>query len=87
MADPAEEHLRRFLTARAAGDAAAMRRWWEALVIDFHDRMDGLIYLTHRGRLDDEEHELAKQLALTKFSKRLVETFRGGTIGELVSQT
>jgi DNA-directed RNA polymerase specialized sigma subunit len=87
VADLAEEHLRRFLTARAAGDAAAMRLWWEALVIDFHDRMDALIYLTHKGRLDEEEHELAKQLALTKFSKRLIETFRGGTIGELVNAT
>ena len=36
------EHLRRFLDARARGDAAAMRRGWEELVIDLFDRVDGL---------------------------------------------
>jgi hypothetical protein len=87
VADPADEHLRRFLAARSAGDAAGMRRWWEALVIDFHDRMDGLIYATHKGRLDDDEHILAMQLALTKFSRRLAETFRGTSVGELVNAT
>src|SRR4051812_48468357 len=87
VADPADEHLRRFLTARRAGDAAGMRTWWEALVIDFHDRMDGLIYATHKGRLDDDEHVLAMQLALTKFSRRLIETFRGTSMGELVNAT
>src|SRR5262245_24436684 len=64
-----------------------MRKWWEALVIDFHDRMDGLIYATHKGKLDDDEHDLAVQLALTKFSRRLFETFRGTSIGELVNAT
>ena len=34
------EHLRRFLDARGRGDAAAMRRWWEELVIDLYDRVD-----------------------------------------------
>jgi hypothetical protein len=87
VADPAEEHLRRFLAARRAGDATAMRRWWEELVIDFHDRIDGLLYLNHRGRLDDEEHELAKQLALTKFSRNLFETFNRSSMGELVNAT
>ena len=38
------EHLRRFVAARAQGDVAAMRRWWEELVIDFADRMDGLVW-------------------------------------------
>ena len=37
------EHLRRFLDARGRGDAAAMRRWWEELVIDLYDRVDGLV--------------------------------------------
>ena len=51
------EHLRRFLDARARGDAAAMRRWWEELVIDLYDRVDGLVHAAHRGRLDAREHE------------------------------
>jgi RNA polymerase sigma factor (sigma-70 family) len=78
------EHLRRFLAARAEGDAAAMRRWWEELVIDFNDRMDGLVYLAHRGRLDPDEHQSAVALAMARFSLRLVETFEGVSIGELV---
>ena len=87
VADPADEHLRRFLASRRAGDAIGMRKWWEELVIDFYDRMDGLIYATHRGQLDDEEHTLALQLALTRFSLRLFETFRGTSVGELVNAT
>jgi RNA polymerase sigma factor (sigma-70 family) len=83
----ADEHLRRFLTARARGDAAGLRRWWEELVIDFYDRMDGFVYAAHRGRLDDDEHELAVQLALIRFSSRLVETFAGVSMGELVNAT
>ena len=85
VADHAEQHLRRFVAARQAGDAMAMRRWWEELVIDFHDRMDGLVAAAHRGRLDADEHELAVQLALTKFSTNLVKTFEGVSMGELVN--
>jgi hypothetical protein len=83
----ADEHLRRFLAARDRGDAAAMRRWWGELVIDFYDRIDGLIYAAHKGRLDDEEHELAVALSMARFSKRLVETFTGTSMGELVNAT
>jgi hypothetical protein len=79
------EHLRRFLAARANADADEMRRWWEELVIDFYDRMDGFVYLAHRGRLDDEEHETAVQLSLIRFSQRLIETFEGVSMGELVN--
>jgi len=85
VADHAEQHLRRFIAARHAGDATAMRRWWEELVIDFHDRMDGFVAAAHRGRLDPDEHELAVQLALTKFSTNLVSTFVGASMGELVN--
>jgi len=83
----AEEHLRRFLAARAGGDAVEMRRWWEELVIDFYDRMDGFIYAAHKGRLDEQEHEQALELALIRFSTRLCETFAGTSMGELVNAT
>jgi hypothetical protein len=83
----AEAHLRRFVAARAAGDEAAMRRWWEELVIDFYDRMDGFIGAAHRGRLDEQEHEQALELALVRFSTRLRETFAGSSMGELVNAT
>ena len=77
--------MRRFVAARAKGDAAAMRRWWEELVIDFADRMDNLVYLAHQGDLDHDEHELAVQMSLVRFSERLIGTFRGASMGELVN--
>jgi hypothetical protein len=83
----AEEHLRRFLAARAGGDVVEMRRWWEELVIDFYDRMDGFIYAAHKGRLDEQEHEQALELALIRFSTRLSKTFAGTSMGELVNAT
>ena len=87
MGKHAEEHLRRFLAARAGGEAVEMRRWWEELVIDFYDRMDGFIYAAHKGRLDEQEHEQALELALIRFSTRLCETFAGTSMGELVNAT
>jgi hypothetical protein len=80
-----EEHLRRFLAARKRGARDEMRRWWEQLVIDFFDRMDGFVATAHRGRLSDDEHELAVELSMIRFSERLIETFEGVSIGELVN--
>lgn len=80
-----DEHLRRFLRARAAGDGAEMRKWWGELVIDFYDRMDGLVAAQHRGRLDADEHELAVSMALSRFASRLMHTFKGSSMGELVN--
>jgi hypothetical protein len=77
--------LRRFLAARERGDAGEMRRWWEELVIDFYDRMDGLVAAAHKGRLDAEEHELAVAMSMVRFSRRLVDTFEGVSMGQLVN--
>ena len=82
-----EEHLRRCVRARERGDAADMRVAWEELVVDVADRMDGLVAATHKGRLDDEEHETAVQLALAKFAGNLLGTFHGTSVGELVNAT
>lgn len=87
MARYDEEHLRRFLEAKAAGDPLAARRWWDELVIDFHDRMDGLVAVAHGGRLDADEHELAHQLAMIRFAQNLIHTFEGTSIGQLVNAT
>jgi hypothetical protein len=80
-----EEHLRRFVAARRRGDVEEMRRWWDALVEDFFDRMDGFVALAHKGRLDDDEHELAVALAMSRFSRRLIDSFAGASVGELVN--
>jgi hypothetical protein len=83
----ADEHLRRFLAARDRGDAAAMRKFWDELVVDFYDRIDGLVAATHKGRLDDDEHALAVTLSMVRFSNRLITTFAGISMGELVNAT
>src|SRR5690349_8401444 len=62
-----------------------MRRWWEELVIDFRDRMGALVYLAHQGGLDKEEHEEAVRRALERFGLRLMHTFEGTSMGELVN--
>jgi hypothetical protein len=80
-----EEHLRRFVAAREAGDAAEMRRCWELVVTDFAPRMEGFVELAHRGRLDDEEHVEALSMALARFGLRVMETFEGTSVGELVN--
>lgn len=82
-----DEHLRRFLLAREAGDPVAMRKWWEQLVIDFRDRMDGLVAVNHKGRLDEWEHEDAVQRAMMRFSEKLIDSFKGSSMGELVNAT
>jgi hypothetical protein len=82
-----DEHLRRFIQARSRNDAGAMRRWWDELVIDFYDRMDGFVAAAHKGRLDDEEHELAVQMAMIRFSQNLISTFDGISMGQLVNAT
>jgi hypothetical protein len=82
-----DEHLRRFLAARDRGDGAAMREWWEELVIDFYDRMDGFVAAAHKGRLDDDEHDLAVAMSLARFTTNLVNSFTGVSMGELVNAT
>ena len=64
-----------------------MRRCWDELVIDVYDRMDGFIATAHRGRLDDDEHELAVATAMERFANKLIATFRGTSMGELVNAT
>ncbi len=81
------EHLRRFVAAREAGDVIEMRRWWEELVISLNDRIDGVVAAAHRGRLDDQEHETAVALALVRVGTRLMDTFIGVSMGELVNAT
>jgi hypothetical protein len=80
-----DEHLRRFLAARKRGDAGEMRHWWDELVIDFFDRMDGFVSVAHKGRLDHHEHELAVQMSMARFSERLISSYEGVSMGELVN--
>lgn len=82
-----DEHLRRFVAARGAGDTDAMRVCWEELVITIFDRMDGLVAAAHKGRLNDDEHDQAVSLALSRFTFKLIHTFEGVSMGELVNAT
>ncbi len=82
-----DEHLRKFVAARAAGDGAEMRRWWGELVTDFFDRMDGLVALAHKGALNDDEHQDAVQESFRRFAEKLIDSFEGVSMGELVNAT
>lgn len=80
-----QEHLRRFLLAREAGDAEAMRRWWEMLVVDLFDRITAQVTYESIGHLDADEREDAVQLCLQSFSDKLITSFKGTSVGELVN--
>ncbi len=73
------------MAARTRGDADGMRHWWGELVIDFFDRMDGFVATAHKGRLDDEEHDLAVAMSMARFATNLMGTFDGVSIGQLVN--
>lgn len=62
-----------------------MRLWWGELIVDFYDRIDGLVGAAHRGRLDTQEHDDAVALCMARFSTKLIDSFEGVSIGELVN--
>jgi len=78
------EYLRRFLVARAAGNADEMAVWWEALLTENVDRVRGMVAIEARGRLSSDEQQEAVQRALIKLARNMVQTFRGSSMGELV---
>lgn len=81
-----DEHLRRFLSARAAGDTAQTRLWWNRLVEDFYDRIVIRVRVEAAGgKLDRDEQDDVVQLALESFSKFLLGDFDGSSMGELVN--
>lgn len=82
-----DERLRRFLDARRAGDAAGARRWWDELLTENFDRVSGMVALQGRGRLSREEREDALQHALMRIAARMIDTFRGTSMGEWVLAT
>ena len=49
------------------------------------DRINGFVGAAHRGRLDDDEHDLAVQLAMIRFSTNVITTFEGMSMGQLVN--
>ena len=54
---------------------------------DNFDRVRGMVALQSRGRLSHDEQQDAVQRALTKLSNRMIETFRGISMGEWVEST
>ncbi|XAY07823.1 hypothetical protein DSM112329_04714 [Paraconexibacter sp. AEG42_29] len=62
-----------------------MRLCWEEIVISIFDRVDGIVAATHKLQLDDDEHELAVEMALARISTNLMRTFRGSSMGELIN--
>lgn len=79
--------LQRFLLARRRRDEAAARAAWDELVALNFDRVVTLVRVESRGRLSAEERDDAAQLALVRMLTRLVDTFRGTSVGEWVGAT
>lgn len=77
-------YLRRFVTARAAGDAREMTRWWEELLTVRMHWVRSQVRIEAAGRLDRSELEDATQRAAIKIATNLKESFKGTSIGEWV---
>lgn len=78
--------MRRFVLARARGDAAGARDAWTALMEQEHDRIVALVRIWGaKGRLSADEREEACSAALLRAWNGLQHNFRGTTMGELVN--
>ncbi len=84
MAQGGEQHLRRFVACREAGDEAGAVRAWEELVVLEFDRVRGFVELHGRRILSADERQDALQEALERILGGLMANFRGTTMGEWV---
>ena len=84
MASDDDQHLRRFLACRDAGDEAGARAAWEALLTAEWPRLKGFVELSN-VLYDRAEREEALGLAALKLWKDMITTFRGTTKGEWVN--
>jgi RNA polymerase sigma factor (sigma-70 family) len=82
-----EEQLRRFVAARRAGDRAAARHAWDALLTDNFDRVRAMVFLESRTQLSADEQEEALQRALVRMATNMIATFAGSSMGEYVEAT
>jgi RNA polymerase sigma factor (sigma-70 family) len=80
-----EERLKRFVAHRDAGEVAAARGEWEALVEANFDRIAGLVTLQARGKLSAFERDEAVQRTIVKIWRNMVSTFDGTSAGEFVN--
>jgi hypothetical protein len=79
-----DEHLRRFLACRDAGDEAGARAAWEALLTAEWPRIRGFVAV-QEVLFDASEREEALARAAIKLWKDMITTFRGTTKGEWVN--
>ncbi len=86
MSSHDDHHLRRFRAARTAGDVEQMRLSWAELLVTFVPRLQSMVELEARKRrLSEDEEQEALQRALIRFSNKLVGSFTGVSMGELVN--
>ena len=79
-----DEHLRRFLACRDAGDEAGARAAWGELLTAEWPRIKGLVAVSN-VLYTRAEREEALELAALKLWKDMITTFRGRTKGEWVN--
>ena len=79
-----DEHLRRFLASRDAGDEAGARAAWEALLTAEWPRIKGFVAV-QEVLFSPAERDEALSIAARKLWKDMITTFRGTTKGEWVN--
>jgi len=79
-----DEHLRRFLACRDAGDEAGARAAWEALLTAEWPRIKGIVDVQEALFTRDERDE-ALSIAAGKLWKGMITSFRGTSKGEWVN--
>lgn len=77
--------LRRFVKARAEGDARAMEAAWRELLAIMFDRVRGFVIGESFGRLSVQEQEDALGLTCKNLMQLGIVNFRGSTMGEWVN--
>lgn len=83
-----EQALARYVAARDRGDAAGMREAWDEVCTLFFERVQQAARARARRVLwTDDECDDAESRALTRFATKLLWSFKGTTIGELVMAT
>jgi DNA-directed RNA polymerase specialized sigma24 family protein len=80
-----EEILRRFLTAKRAGDLAEARRYWRELFTLNFDRINNMVIAYSRRHLSPDEQQEAFQRVLIGIDEKLFLTFKGGSMGEWIN--
>lgn len=78
------EVLRRFCTARDAGDEAAAHQHYQRFITLQFDRIRAFVRIEADGRLNPRELEEAEERAMIRVGTKVRDSFRGSSVGAWV---